>query len=998
METAVIITTLSKLIGLGMASYKAYKTEGFTHEDLSALKSFLDTGLGAIGRISTGDKPVGAIQLALIARSFGIALGRHWASNDRLVPGESPLPGWIRRVWDSPRATRYEEIELRLKHADLQVLMPGDQDNPVAALNVLLQLTSHPLDNPYYRALWEAFTNPALDDGGKEPLLSLMKAGDAREFEKYFRQAYIEVLATPDGQQVQRWHIELASEKSAALLHGLMLDMAGWGRRHVFGNTIAPHPNDVLPFMPLEDVYVEPFGRQTHINDAAKAPINGLIRRLLAEHHLVVVKADFGHGKSLTARTLAKELASEWLSNNAAPGSTLSAPVFIRCARDIVDGSYEHHVVIRRALWKHSVDALGLDMPMDDAIFTPPSPHQEALFILDGLDEIAFTQGQRKELFTRLTERARGKHRAVVFTRPGALDQDCLPRGTPVVELLSFQDDQQIALWIQFWNALPARPRLISLAMVHAAALGEIAKVPILLLMIAMTIAESQDEANAVAPDKSVLYERFFSHIARGKLEQGGEEHEPIAKASRTLLDCLVRNESLTSTATPVDAMLWLMSRVAWKAHAYAYRPGGKPLRVDEVKVDIIGRELGLESDVRPAIELGLILAMQMDPDGGSKDILFGHQSFREFLVARYWFYELRRLVSLRATHKRKQEIEKHLQEARLLQHDDAAYSMLQGMLGRLGSDEKHQIHVWAEATINNEDLSDKRLRDDTFYLLREAALAIGSNLEALALDDHLTLRSLITHFDLHGVSIILRAPGLKSRGARLHNCNLPSASLAHALLPDSTFSGSYCGNADLSHADLSNSNLTRAYFTSADLRNSNLSKSTLVGAVLFQANLYGANLSKSNLTHVNLECADLSHADLRHARLAYSKLSKATLSKALISNADLSNADLSNADLSNADLSNANLSKANLSNANLLNADLSNADLSNADLSNSDLSITNLTGANLNFADLRGANLAGANLAGANLAGAKVMEVDRDEIDRAGADCSEVDFRKFYT
>jgi hypothetical protein len=44
-------------------------------------------------------------------------------------------------------------------------------------------------------------------------------------------------------------------------------------------------------------------------------------------------------------------------------------------------------------------------------------------------------------------------------------------------------------------------------------------------------------------------------------------------------------------------------------------------------------------------IKIGLILALQADLHSGNHTILFGHQSFREFLVGRHWALLLQRIV-----------------------------------------------------------------------------------------------------------------------------------------------------------------------------------------------------------------------------------------------------------------------------------------------------------------------------------------------------------------
>ena len=61
--------------------------------------------------------------------------------------------------------------------------------------------------------------------------------------------------------------------------------------RNVFGN-VAEHAE--LPSMPLGGMYVEPdAGNKTVENQ----PVLGLLEKLIGEHPVVVLQADFGHGK-----------------------------------------------------------------------------------------------------------------------------------------------------------------------------------------------------------------------------------------------------------------------------------------------------------------------------------------------------------------------------------------------------------------------------------------------------------------------------------------------------------------------------------------------------------------------------------------------------------------------------------------------------------------------------------------------------------------------------
>jgi Mrp family chromosome partitioning ATPase len=61
-------------------------------------------------------------------------------------------------------------------------------------------------------------------------------------------------------------------------------------------------------------MYVEPFAKQElKQEEKLRRPVLELLKKFVDEgtHGIVVVKANFGHGKSLSARTLAWRLAEE---------------------------------------------------------------------------------------------------------------------------------------------------------------------------------------------------------------------------------------------------------------------------------------------------------------------------------------------------------------------------------------------------------------------------------------------------------------------------------------------------------------------------------------------------------------------------------------------------------------------------------------------------------------------------------------------------------------
>jgi uncharacterized protein YjbI with pentapeptide repeats len=361
--------------------------------------------------------------------------------------------------------------------------------------------------------------------------------------------------------------------------------------------------------------------------------------------------------------------------------------------------------------------------------------------------------------------------------------------------------------------------------------------------------------------------------------------------------------------------------------------------------------------EVADSIEMGLLLTLQIHLRAGSaSQILFGHKSFREFLVARFWADRLRALA--RAEYREWEDLERSLVGGRLLGSGDRAFDFLMDMLNAdaplhrptapfgLAEDERAVLLRWAQQRFESEVALPRapgkpRLRDDQMPWLREAALAIGSELHGargLRQRDVLTLRTLLGWFWAMRID-----PGVRARGALLEGAWLNFAPLLGA-----DFTG-----ANLREADLGNTNLQSANLSDANLQGTSLSQASLQGAILHGTNLDQASLTLANLSAANLSDAHLSGAMLQGAYLGY--------------------ANLSGASLQSANLHGANLGYANLHGANLRDAFFDRANLDGANLSNADLRGTVLSGAKLRGANLRGADLRGTDLtAGADLHGAR--------------------------
>jgi hypothetical protein len=255
MDPITIATTLSKLLAVGLAAHKAHQNEGFDDRDVTAIKEFL--GASSLLPGNKADPRPAANLLAITTRAFGTALARHWAGSAAMVPATTRLPNFLAQIVSPDEHGRRQEIDLRTRQAALRLLEPGTGSDDEKELALLQQLAGEPVQLPYYQALWAAFTNAQLDENAGSPLL--LTPGMAREFERHFRLAFDELMATDLGRHIQTWRLELAADAAPRTIRTILAqDLASWGTRHVFGNLRAPPRDNSLPFMSLEAIYVEP--------------------------------------------------------------------------------------------------------------------------------------------------------------------------------------------------------------------------------------------------------------------------------------------------------------------------------------------------------------------------------------------------------------------------------------------------------------------------------------------------------------------------------------------------------------------------------------------------------------------------------------------------------------------------------------------------------------------------------------------------------------------
>lgn len=960
MEWAVAASLVMKF---GAKAWDAFCADGAGTAEIEAIAAAL-AAAGQLGNRRGRAPSVEARHLALVLAAFGRAYAQHWAGTRQLAK-----PSLLRRWFDAEERALGEDIEARLRTAALVPITIGERAPGVEEVADVDAMLGDPTATPYYRGLWRVFADPAMTDEGTEAPIGADGAS-RRAFERAFRIAYWRAFASKAGEAVRGDALALEQHRVQVIRECLAADMAEWDDRHVFGNVRrSAYRDDLVPFMPLGEMYVEPDAGVEDERGQVQEPgpvLETLRVRLedVSAPYVTVVKADFGSGKSLSARRLVCELAEQYLDEPTTSSGDLWFPVFVRCSEDVIGETLDLEQTVRRAIKRHA-EEIGISLDSDDAACgLPDHKAQRVLIVLDGLDEVVLGQRALEGLFKHLRDKTTARRRVIVMSRPGVLPERRELKDIPVLALQPFRiaaDDAkhpgQIAAWLDAWNRLSQRDSPITAEAVAQRGLAELAATPILLFMIAHTWDQHATDAT---PSHARLYETFFAQIARGKHERDEVEHPVVYRAAKALCDQLRDRHDIGDDAQPANAMLWLLSRLAWRDRQKAWRhrmenrvrpteeqrDDAEPLTRRDV-ANLVRDELRLPDDVARTVEIGVLLTLQADLTAGCDHVHFGHKSFREFLVARYWS-----LCLLKLARGRERDWEKHtapLLDARLLLPGDRVFDFLTQFITETdeasdspfawSSTTRIAVRDWAESSFNDESQSfpgliETGIREDRRAVLREAALAIGSHISllddmpGLSARDPWTVRTFFAWFWGVGETIRLIAPRAKL-GAIKADMNLRGADLRGAHLDGATMRGSILANADLTGAsligaDLIGANLQDALLTGADLTDANLTRAKMIGTQFAYANLRRASLRGSILLGVNLDHANLQAADLMASIVSNSSCEYADMEEACLTAVN----GRSGSEIMKFSLRGANLRRANLSDADLTQADLADANL----------------------------------------------------------------------
>lgn len=405
-----------------------------------------------------------------------------------------------------------------------------------------------------------------------------------------------------------------AAAEAALLMEKICESVLQWANADLFRRESAGQGE--LPLLPASRLYVEPGGAMVlsgaHPVDAR--PVKALVRDLLDSPGvgLVVLRAPFGFGKSVTCRSLVLDLMREWRDS----GGAAPFPLYLHCPHVLAS----HAGTVSAAVTRHLSVAYSASEAAIGHLFTKVG----LIVVFDSFDEVEQSETDAKSWVADLAQYARGlrRIRVVLATRPHALEVRWLSPTDPVVAILPF-DAPRVRAWLAAAAGLLVPPEL-TYEVLRARLDDEILGTPILLLM--ATWSWTTDDALRRL-SKTELYQRFVDKIVDGKWTDVQPEHPVVAAGS-----------SVLETLAGPQAYRLALGLTAWEHLKHEQRGAkaedGLARRVVE---DAIRTEFGTnrirDIDVE-AVTKAIVLSMFLRKAANEQAIVFSHRSFREYLCA----------------------------------------------------------------------------------------------------------------------------------------------------------------------------------------------------------------------------------------------------------------------------------------------------------------------------------------------------------------------------
>ncbi|NRD62949.1 NACHT domain-containing protein [Corallococcus exiguus] len=387
----------------------------------------------------------------------------------------------------------------------------------------------------------------------------------------------------------------------------------------VFGRKTA-QPNEP-PILTHEKTYVEPEAtskkaRTPHTAPADRGPVKTLIKNAWqsdASSPIVVLHAPFGYGKSLTVRSLAAELAKEWL----AKPQTNPFPILLKCP-EVLSG---HISTLKAAVQSSLEKQLSLSQSALETIWST----QRLVLLLDSFDEVHMTEKEAKGWFGEMQQLSNSDRiRILLASRPHAFSSKWLSPTDWEIEIQPF-DELRGQQWLNNVSGLLG-PTGLTFKTVSATLDPELAGTPILLVMAAYGWNDTTTET---PNSKAAIYRRFIEKISTGKWSDVQEAHRVVQSGM----------ETLTDAAGPL-AFRRALRLLAWQYLVFEqqFRQSQTPPGLSRRQVgDILQANFsGIGDEQIDAITRSLCLSLFLHKAAGTESVVFTHRSFREFLCAEH--------------------------------------------------------------------------------------------------------------------------------------------------------------------------------------------------------------------------------------------------------------------------------------------------------------------------------------------------------------------------
>lgn len=603
------------------------------------------------------------------------------------------------------------------KYIQNQLVEHEKKPTPCTILSLHTWL-SRPTFSTIYQTLWSICSN-AKQFGLDEDLLIQIdedgQPGKSKQlFELAFYKHYAKYTDGALGKELKQLQDLPKDWQKRFYRHLLLVNAMDFPNQSMF-------PNDATG-PTLGQMYVQPDIKIDKNETMPPAPAISSLEKNCSGQKVSLVTADFGFGKSLTSRMFAAHLATQAVTGER-PTESYPIPVRIICQHHM-RSEVLNFATLQEAFKTACMEQISsLKKLSKTSDLLPDLKDATFHLIIDGLDEIVVHSKACERFFEDLYEHCNDSLLITVFSRPGVIAQKVFDM-TDHNQLLHFKinrfNEEKTNAWLEKWNQF--NNTQIPTDDFRKVLEEGLQNIPIMLFMTA-TVWDEVKTKDGNYITRAKLYERFVYAMARGKASKKTGEHGAIITASQKLLE-VIEEKLPQEQPTEVDAMLWLMGRIAWKRFCLKANKN-RELKLIHIQT-ILEEELDIDDQDLDIIKQGVCVATQTNMANNDQHIFFQHESFAEFFIAQFWINSLKFIFKLDPyCHKRK-EILSILSEANFYDGELAQQEFLLE-LGLVDDCHKNEFLDKCKSFIKTEPLSNniKAFEEDKITPLKKVLLQI---------------------------------------------------------------------------------------------------------------------------------------------------------------------------------------------------------------------------------------------------------------------------------